>query len=112
MNLKKHVLENGGATINRHMDVMDFNHGYQVSVRDICGVQLDTISPVMLYNMVFTLTGKLKDGEYVGLWLDKGICYIDKTELVEDLDKAIAVGRYYHQQGIYDWLNKETIRIG
>jgi hypothetical protein len=112
MYLKELVEKNGGATVNRKMEVVEFNHGYQVSVRDICGVELKTISPLDLKAMVKTLIPHLADGQYVGLWVDKGICYIDKSELVEELDRAMAIGRRHHQKAIYDWKAKETILIG
>lgn len=46
---------------------------------------------------------KLASDEYLGIWIDKGIAYIDKSKNIKYKKDAMRLGRENKQISIWDW---------
>lgn len=51
------------------------------------------------------------DAKYVGAWADGDVCYIDATEIVLDLDKALSIANSRGELAIWDFANAREIRV-
>lgn len=89
--------DNDGMTLKRGRRA-SYNSGYQVATHGI-----ETKSPRIALEQI-----KAWDGN-AGVWVSKNIFYVDKSHHVQDLDEAIAIGKTYNQQSIYDWKNDTLI---
>jgi hypothetical protein len=64
-----------------------------------------------LETLINRLTKDIKPKEFIGLWLDNGILYIDLSRVILSLENAKELGRANKQQAIYDLKNKKTIYL-
>ena len=98
----KDYLTNGGATLQASGTPASFSRGYQVA-----GIAAVDVVPVADINGAFKAVKKLlngcKAGELVGLWVDSGLVYIEKSEHVERLSEAMQKGFERGEKSIFDW---------
>lgn len=99
----KNYLLNGGATLTACGTVASFSRGYQVA-----GIAPVAVVPVSDINAVFEAVKNClngcRAGELVGLWVDGGAVYIEKSEHVERLSEAMKKGFERGEKSIYDWM--------
>lgn len=95
-------IANGGATLNADGTQANFSRGYQVG-----GVAAVAVIPVENLNdglkSANALLRSCKAGELVGLWVDCGRVYIEKSEHVARLSAAMQKGIERGEKSIYDW---------
>lgn len=97
----KSIIKNGGATLDKSGKAVDFSRGYQVSKRDCYTLNIENIGEILA--AVNGLLSEIGAGEFVGLWVDSGLIYIDISERVERLSAAIVAGIERKQKSIFDW---------
>lgn len=103
------IIENGGATLNKSGACVDFSRGYQVSKRDCYTLNAENINGIL--SAVNELLDTITAGEFVGLWVDNGLIYIDVSERVERLSAAISLGIERKQKSIFDWCLSRCIGL-
>jgi hypothetical protein len=95
------ILEKGGATLSKNGKLANFKKGFQVSTVDKYQIKLSNINEIL--QAVNGLFVGLADGEYVGLWVDAGLVYVDISKKYQSFDYAMAIAKIYDQLSIYDW---------
>ena len=104
----KNYLTNGGATLTASGAVANFSRGYQVA-----GIAPVAVVPVVDINAAFQAVKNClngcKAGELVGLWVDGGAVYIEKSEHVERLSDAMKKGIERGEKSIFDWCMSRCI---
>lgn len=103
------IIENGGATLDKNGNAVDFARGYQVSKRDCYTLNIKNIGEILA--AVNGLLSEIGAGEFVGLWVDNGLIYIDVSERVERLSAAIVAGIERKQKSIFDWCLSRCIGL-
>lgn len=103
------IIENGGATLDRNGKAVDFARGYQVSKRDCYTLNVENIGEILA--AVNGLLAEISAGEFVGLWVDSGLIYIDVSERVQQLSSAISIGIERKQKSIFDWCMSRCIGL-
>lgn len=58
-----------------------------------------------------TTLNSIHAGECVGIWIDNGIAYIDKSERIARLSDAIKIGVERKQKSIFDWCVNRCIGL-
>ena len=101
------IIRQGGATLNNNGEAVNFNNGYQVSKKDCYKLEVKNIDKIT--KSVKKLLNGLKRGEFVGLWIDSGFIYIDISERIHNLKRALRVGKARKQISIYNWSDASCI---
>lgn len=94
-------IKNGGATLAKNGGAVAFKTGYQVSKKDYFVIDAHDVNKVL--KAVNGLLECCEASEFVGLWVDSGMVYIDLSERVERLSDAIRCGVERFQKSIFDW---------
>ena len=102
-------IKNGGATLNKSGESVQFNRGYQVSKKDCYTLKAENVNEVL--TAVNSLLNSISAGEFVGLWVDSGLIYIDVSERVERLSAAMVAGIERKQKSIFDWCLSRCIGL-
>lgn len=105
----KNIIKNGGATLNKSGESVNYNRGYQVSKKDCYTLTIKNANKIL--RAVNGLLDTIKAGEFVGLWVDNGLIYIDISERVERLSAAISIGIERKQKSIFDWCLSRCIGL-
>ena len=101
------IIDNGGATLSKNGLQVNFLRGYQVSKKD--GYQLKTKEFEKILRSVNYLLSRVNGDEFVGIWIDSGVAYIDISEHINSKKTALRVGRERAQISIFDWQNGDCI---
>lgn len=109
INELKQIIKNGGATLNSNGESVHFMHGYQVSKKDCYTLEVANVNKIL--KAVNSLLDTITAGEFVGLWVDKGLIYIDVSERIERLSAAISLGIERKQKSIFDWCLSRCIGL-
>lgn len=90
----RNIKENDGLTL-RNGKIIQYKTGWQVG---IYGVECKTAEEVSkLLHSPMCRKGN------VGIWLSKGIYYVDISKRIPTKKQALAVGTTMNQQSIYGW---------
>lgn len=103
------ILKDGGATLNKRGEAVNFENGYQVSKKDCYTLSIDNISNIL--KSVNELMATIQNDEFCGLWVDGGKCYIDISVKIDNKQKAIQKGLELQQISIWDWCDKKCIYL-
>lgn len=103
----KNIIDAGGATLDAGGHSVTFRRGYQVSRRDCYTLNAENVNEIA--GAVRDVLKRLKTGDFCGVWVDGGKCYIDISERIKNRKKAENVGRARRQISIYDWQAGECI---
>lgn len=57
------------------------------------------------------LIKRVRATEFIGLWLDNGIIYIDISRVIQSKENALKLAKEQNQKAIYDLKNKKTIYL-
>lgn len=109
INELKKIIENGGATLNKDGASVSFNRGYQVSKKDCYTLNVENVNGIL--KAVNGLLNSITAGEFVGLWVDAGLIYIDISERIDRLSVAIPLGVARKQKSIFDWCMSRCIGL-
>ena len=109
MNLKE-ILKNGGATLTKELKALEKNNGYMVS---LLGYE-KTFTFDQLEDLEQNIKGyqkQLKNNEYIGLWIDNNIIYLDISKHYIKKEKAKKAGVKNKQLAIFDLKEKKSIYL-
>ena len=99
----QNYLTEGGATLTASGVPASFRGGYQVAgIAPVAVVPVADINAVL--ESVKSCLNSCTDGELVGLWVDAGVVYVEKSEHVERLSEAMEKGVERGEKSIYDWM--------
>lgn len=105
--IKEKVLKNGGITLTKDLKESEEKEGYFIS---ILGYE-KIIKIEDIKEWIDIYKNKLLNNEYIGLWIDKGLLYIDITIHLKSKVRAIEKGIKNKQFAIYDIKNNKSIDL-
>ena len=106
------IICKGGATLNRDLQPIDTKTGYAVGYFETEKTfDLSDIDYKEISNLILKRQADLKENEYLGFWINKGILYINASILINDFKQAQKVGIDNNQLSIYDLKNNTSIKI-
>lgn len=113
MNIKtlKQIIKNGGATIStKTKKQVNYKTGYQVSFCDCYTLELNNLNDIL--NKINKLLKENQNkNNFVGLWCENGLIYIDLSNKITRKNYAIIFGALKNQISIFDWSTKNCIYI-
>lgn len=87
----KNISENGGLTLKKGK-IITYKSGWQVATEGVeCYSARECINAVKAY------------GGDCGIWLEKGVYYVDKSKRVSTKREAMEIGRACNQISILRW---------
>ena len=101
----KDVKLNNGATLDKQGNVINHKDGYQVSAEDLEIIPAYRLTKKHLIEML----AKIPNGSNLGIWIDNGKAYIDRSARIGNKRLALATGRKLNQISIWDWKAGEAI---
>jgi hypothetical protein len=101
----KDVKANKGATLNKQGESLNYNNGYQVSVKDLEIIPAYRLTKKHLLDML----KNLPVGANLGVWIDNGKAYIDHSVKFNNKRQALAYGKAHNQISIWNWKASEAI---
>ena len=101
----KAIKTNGGMTIDKQGNPLQYKDGYQVSAEDLEIIPTYKLRKAHLIEMLNTIP----IGSCLGIWLDNGKAYIDRSARISNKRLALKVGRELNQISIYDWKTGDCI---
>ena len=101
----KDIKANKGATLNQQGESLNYNNGYQVSVKDLEIIPAYRLTKKHLIDML----KKLPVGANLGIWIDNGKAYIDHSVKFNNKRQALAYGKAHNQISIWNWKAGEAI---
>lgn len=90
LNLVKKLKEDGGATF-KNGEPINYKTGWQVATDGVEAVSAKETAKIIC------------ELGTCGVWLSKGIYYIDVSKRVNTKREAIEIGRKNNQQSVYGW---------
>lgn len=103
----KAIKANAGATLNKAGQELDYPRGYQVSVRDLETIKARDLRKKHIKEML----DKLDEDSCLGIWIDKGLAYIDESKRFTNKREATRFGKKNKQISIWDWGKKEAVYL-
>ena len=105
--LKNEILKNGGLTLTADYTKAQEKSGFYVSKLG-CEkiIQFEELESCLL-----DYSKKLLKNEYIGLWIDNGLLYIDISKHYKNKKEAIKTGIKNKQIAIYDIANNKSIYL-
>lgn len=103
----KEIIKNGGITLDNNGNMVDSNKGYQVSVRDM---EIIKVRDMRKKHLVELLTS-IEKNSCLGVWIEKGLAYIDNSKTIATKKEAVKIGKKNKQISIFGWNKKEVIYL-
>ena len=107
MFLLKDVVKNGGMTINKEAEAIKCTTGYQVSIQDLQIIKVRDLRKKAL----LAILDSLPAGSCLGIWIEKGLAYIDNSKLITTKREAVKIGKANNQISIWSWKKNEAIYL-
>lgn len=101
----KDVKLNNGATLDKQGNSLAYANGYQVSAEDLEIIPAYRLTKKHLLDMLT----KIPNGSILGIWIDNGKAYIDRSARISNKRMALSVGRKLNQISIWDWKANKAI---
>ena len=98
----KDIKANNGATLDQHGNSLNYNSGYQVSVKDLEIIPAYRLTKKHLIDML----KNLPVGANLGVWIDNGKAYIDHSVKFNNKRQALAYGKAHNQISVFGWARK------
>ncbi|MBO7614805.1 MAG: hypothetical protein J6T15_03820 [Bacilli bacterium] len=99
-----------GASLDKQLNNIAINSGYMVSLigyeRTFTPTQIDAI-----YDAIIEYQKRISNNEYIGLWYNDGLVYVDISKRYTSKQKAVITGVKNRQYTIYDLKNKKDIDL-
>lgn len=102
----KTILRDGGATVDKQGNAHMLKSGYQVSKQDVAKIAVDNFTQDNVAQLCALVEGR---SNYAGFWVDGGYVYCDLSKRYGTKKDALAAGRAYNQQSIFDWKNQTCV---
>jgi hypothetical protein len=109
MTLLEKVVLFEGMTLTKNLSELNTNQGYQVSIKDLLKIKVENLTNDYLINILNGVKWELENGQYIGLWIDKGLLYIDISVHESHYHTAIEMGRRFNQKAIFDWHDMKSV---
>lgn len=105
------IIKNGGATLNKNGEAVNFKRGYQVSKKDCFILSVKNVDKIT--KAVNEILRRIAHEERVfcGLWIDNGKIYADISEFIKSEKKAVKIGKARKQTSVYDWKKSACIYL-
>jgi len=113
MDIIEHVLKNGGITLDMDRKPVSHNDGFYVSIAALDRIAIHNLTELRIDKNLLLLKkiyGHV-EGVYLGLWIDKGECYIDASIHVKQGWYAMMLGKTFQQVAIWDCENRKGVRV-
>jgi hypothetical protein len=95
----------GGVSFNNKLEVLHLSIGYTVSIHSVIETEdIQEIEKQLNKLPYFT-------GYFYGLWLNKGIYYLDINTNINDRKEAIKTGKLHKQISIFNESLKKEVKI-
>jgi hypothetical protein len=103
--------KNKGITYSLNDNSFNPNDGYSVSMKG-CEVKSLVLSARLLADYIKMHSYLLsQDGNFLGIWADDNVWYLDVSNVVSDKQDAIKLGIANEQLAIFDNKNKVSITL-
>lgn len=106
----KNIIKDGGATLTSELKKANTYKGYMVSLYG--SEKVLTLNNID--NIIFEISetaSNIQPGQYLGLWIDKELLYIDITINIPSKQEAINTGLLNKQQAIFDVQRGKSIYL-
>lgn len=94
-----------GATLDKN-GLVTFEDGYQVSIEDCATFKHMPVK--LIVKCIQALIKDLAKYNYIGLWLDNGTLYVDRSIHTYTRECALDIAKLTNQKAIYNWSTKES----
>lgn len=101
----KQIKLNNGATLDKLGNMVNHKNGYQVSAEDLEIIPTYRLTKKHLLDMLT----KIPNGSNLGVWIDNGKAYIDRSARIGNKRLALKVGKALNQISIYNWKTGDCI---
>lgn len=101
------IIKKGGATLTSKGIQKNYKKGYQVSYQDLHIININNINEIL--EKVNTALKNANKCDFVGIWVDSGLVYVDYSKRFLNLQNAIDYGTAKKQISIFDWSAKNCI---
>ena len=103
------IIANGGATLDRNGESVNFKNGYQVSKKDCYTINAESLNEIK--KAIKTVLKRIshESGLFCGVWVDSGLVYIDISERIKSRKKALNVGKARKQISIFSWSSGDCV---
>ena len=106
--LARSLLQNmGGFTLDLSGNSVDANF-WAVSLPNKEGKCLGIPSNVSIERF---LQSPIEDGTFFGGWMENGVCFLDRTELVSRKESALIIGKENEQKAIFNLKSGELVYV-
>ena len=97
------IVRQGGATLDRSGEAVNFRDGFQVSKKDCYKINAESLNEIK--KAIKTVLKRIshESGLFCGVWVDSGLVYIDISERIKSRKKALNVGKARKQISVFDW---------
>lgn len=109
MNLQD-MLNQGGATLDAHLNPIDLKDGYVVSIHDVDKIPIANLAEISMA-MLKASNLAIDSGDNVGLWVDNGFVYVDVSRRYNTYMEAMQVAREKNQKAIYSAKHDASILV-
>ena len=101
----KQIKLNNGITLDKQGNAITHKSGYQVSAEDLAIIPAYKLRKAYLLDML----NAIPVGSCLGVWIDNGKAYIDRSARIGNKRLALKVGKQLGQLSIWDWKASEAI---
>jgi hypothetical protein len=115
------IVNNGGATLTRDLESANYATGWQVSKQDLFIIPMNTlprskqgrIAMAKVKNLIARIakTHIKSKQEFLGLWIDNGKLYIDKSVRTKTKKEAMQIAHDNKQLAIFKWATKSSVMV-
>ena len=115
------IVDNGGATLTHDLKSADYVTGWQVSKQDLFIIPMNTlprnkqgrIATAKVKNLIARIvkTHIKSKQEFLGIWVDNGKLYIDKSVRTKTKKEAMQIARDNKQLAIFKWATKSSVMV-
>lgn len=109
-NIINEAIKNGGATLDHELKTANLKNGFMVS-KNGYEITTDPKNIEFIEKTILKYQKIIKKHEFIGLWLDNNILYIDISKNYIDKMQAIKTGIFEKQKAIYDLKNNINIYL-
>ena len=105
----KSIIRNGGATLNKNNERVTMKSGYQVSKCDLLIIPVAELTKDLLNSLISTHL--VSRGDYLGVWIDGGMAFVDVSRRVATKRDAMQLGKELKQLSVLKWSTMECLAV-
>lgn len=104
----KSIISRGGATFNKNGERVTLKSGYQVSKKDLIVLPVTQMNKFIIKELLKRI---IMRGEYLGVWINEGLAYIDISYRTRTKKEALRMGKEYNQISVLRWKDGSCIMV-